>query len=51
MVDCAAVLGTIIRVGTGMSAMRTTPTGIEFDVGSETDRAPVAVVTAGGWVR
>lgn len=49
--DRAAAHGADVRFGTGKAALRTTPTGIEVDVGGETVRAPVAVVTAGGWVR
>ena len=49
--DRAAALGADVRFGTGRAALRTTPRGVEVDVAGETITAPVAVVTAGAWVR
>ena len=43
--------GADVRFDVGRAALRTTTRGVEVDVGGETISAPVAVVTAGAWVR
>ena len=43
--------GAEVRFGVGRARLRTTPNGVEVDAGGETIAAPVAVVTAGAWVR
>jgi sarcosine oxidase len=49
--DRAGALGADVRFGTGLAALRTTAHGVEVDAAGDTIRAPVAVVTAGAWVR
>jgi sarcosine oxidase len=49
--DRAAVLGADVRFNTGRAALRATSRGVEVDAAGRTFRAPVAVVTAGAWVR
>ena len=43
--------GAEIREETPVKALRSTPRGVEVDTETETLRAPVAVVTAGGWAK
>ncbi len=49
--DRAAALGADVRFNTGRAALRATSRGVEVDAAGQTFRAPVAVVTAGAWVR
>jgi sarcosine oxidase len=49
--DRAAELGADVRFGIGRAKLHATGDGVEFEVGGETISAPVAVVTAGAWVR
>jgi sarcosine oxidase len=49
--DRAAALGADVRFGAGRAMLRTTAAGVEVEAQGETVRAPVAVVTAGAWVR
>jgi sarcosine oxidase len=49
--DRSAELGADVRFGTGRAALRATPNGVEVEIAGETIRAPVAVVSAGAWVR
>jgi sarcosine oxidase len=47
----AAAHGADVRFGTGRARLRVAPRGVEVDVGGDTIRASVAVVTAGAWVK
>ena len=49
--DRAAALGADVRFGTGPARLRATSQGVDVDAAGETISAPVAVVTAGAWVR
>jgi sarcosine oxidase len=49
--DRAAAHGADVRFGVGRARLRTTSDGVEVDAGDESITAPVAVVTAGAWVR
>jgi len=51
--DRAAALGADVRFGTGRAALRAMSdgAGVEVEAAGDTLRAPVAVVTAGAWVR
>jgi sarcosine oxidase len=49
--DRAAALGADVRFGTGRTVLRAASRGVEVEAAGETISAPVAVVTAGAWVR
>jgi len=53
MQDRAAALGADVRFGTGRAALRviSDEAGVEVEVQGDVLRAPVAVATAGAWVR